>query len=270
MSDVPASFAKRLGFDRVVRRLDALRQHIVFYVGLVLLATVCLAWLPCAAVLRALLPCRVARVLGRAAIRGIWRFYFHALSALGAARFDLTELAALRGEPPMILAPNHPTLIDAMLVVACVPRVCCIMKGEVAGNVFLGAGARLADYIANDAPKEMVKAAVADLRRGHPLLLFPEGTRTESTPVGPLKAGIGLIAARAKVPVQTLIIEADSPFLTKGWPLLRKPVLPLTYRVRLGRRFAPPARDPHAVRAFIGQLQDYYRTELSSEPPACS
>lgn len=270
MSDVLVSFAKRLGFDRIVRKLDALRQHIVFYFGLVLLAAVCLAWLPWAAALRVLLPRRFARVLGRAVIHRIWRGYFHALSALGAARFDLTELAALRDEPPVILAPNHPTLIDAMLVAACVPRLCCVMKADVADNVFLGAGARLADYIVNDAPKEMVKAAVADLRRGHPLLLFPEGTRTASAPMGPLKAGIGLVAARANVPVQTLIIEAGSPFLTKGWPILRKPVLPLTYRVRLGRRFAPPARNPQAVRAFIGQLQDYYRAELSSEPPATS
>lgn len=166
----------------------------------------------------------------------------------------------------MILAPNHPTLIDAMLVASCVPRVCCIMKGDIAGNPFLGAGACLADYIVNDTPKEMIKAALADLRRGHPLLLFPEGTRTELKPVNPLKAGIGLVAARAGVPVQTLIVEAGSPFLAKGWPILRKPALPLTYRVRLGRRFAPPAHDPEAVRAFIGELQAYYRTELSSEP----
>lgn len=249
------------------RRLEALRQHIVFYLGLLMLGAACLAWLPFAAALRVLLPRQTGRLLGRAVIRHVWRRYFQALSALGAARFDLTELSRLRGAPPMILAPNHPTLIDAMLVASCVPRLCCIMKGDIAGNPFLGAGARLADYIVNDAPKEMIKAAVADLRRGHPLLLFPEGTRTASKPVNPLKAGIGLVAARAGVPVQTLIVEAGSPFLAKGWPILRKPALPLTYRVRLGRRFAPPAHDPEAVRAFIGELQAYYRAEIPSEPP---
>lgn len=267
MSDAGQPSTERLGLVPVLRRLDALRQHVVFYFGLLLLATACLGWLPFAAVLRVLLPRPAARTLGRAVIQHVWRMYFHALSVLGAARFDLSELATLRGASPMILAPNHPTLIDAMLVVSCVPRLCCIMKGDIVDNVFLGAGARLADYIANDAPKGMIKAAVADLRRGHPLLLFPEGTRTESAPVNPLKAGIGLVAARASVPVQTLIVEAGSPFLAKGWHILRKPVLPLTYRVRVGRRFAPPEPNPDAVRSFVAQLQDYYRAELSNESP---
>lgn len=266
MSDIGLRSARRAGFGVLLRRFDALRQHVLFYLSLVLLAIVCLAWLPCAALLHVLLPGPSARRHGRAAIHHVWRLYFRMLSTLGVARFDLTELAELRGEPAMILAPNHPTAIDALLVASCVPDLCCIMKGEIAGNVFLGAGARLADYIVNDAPNVLVKAAVADLRRGHPLLLFPEGTRTESVPVNPLKAGVGLIAAHAGVPVQTLVVEAGSPFLRKGWPILRKPVLPLTYRVRLGRRFAPPARDRDAVRAFVEQLQDYYRTELSIEP----
>jgi len=259
---------ERIDIDPVLRRLDALRQYVVFYFGLLLLAIACLGWLPFAAILRVLLPRHLARMLGRAVIQHVWRIYFHALTALGAARFDLSELATLRDKPPMILAPNHPTLIDAMLIASCVPRLCCVMKGDIADNVFLGAGARLADYIVNDAPKGMIKAAVDDLRRGHPLLLFPEGTRTESPPVNPLKAGIGLVAARAGVPVQTLIVEADSPFLAKGWHILRKPVLPLTYRVRVGRRFAPPPANPEAVRSFVTQLHDYYRAELANDSSA--
>lgn len=267
MSDAGQPSTKRPGLVPALRRLDALRQHVVFYAGLLLLAIGCLGWLPFAVALRVLLPRHVARTLGRAFIRHAWWTYFRVLSVLGAARFDLSELATLRGVPPMILAPNHPTLIDAMLVASCVPRLCCIMKGDIVDNVFLGAGARLADYIANDAPTGMIKAAVADLRRGHPLLLFPEGTRTESAPVNPLKAGVGLVAARARVPVQTLIVEAGSPFLSKGWPIFRKPVLPLTYRVRVGRCFAPPEPNTDAVRGFVAQLHEYYRGELSDESP---
>jgi Tat protein secretion system quality control protein TatD with DNase activity len=60
------------------------------------------------------------------------------------------------------------------------------------------------------------------------------------------------------VPVQTLIVETDSPYLSKGWPLFRRPALPITYKVRLGRRFAPPADVP----AFTAELEVYYRHEL--------
>jgi hypothetical protein len=67
-----------------------------------------------------------------------------------------------------------------------------------------------------------------------------------------------LIAKRAAVPVQTLIIETDSPFLSKGWPLFRRPTLPIVYRVRLGKRFDPP----QDAAALTEELDRYYRHEL--------
>jgi Tat protein secretion system quality control protein TatD with DNase activity len=74
-----------------------------------------------------------------------------------------------------------------------------------------------------------------------------------------LVGSVGLIAKHARVPVQTLIIETDSPFLSKGWPLFKRPRLPIIYRVRLGRRFDPPAD----VAAFTAQLDRYYREALA-------
>jgi 1-acyl-sn-glycerol-3-phosphate acyltransferase len=132
------------------------------------------------------------------------------------------------------------------------------MKAELMGNVFLGAGSRLARYIPGDQPRQMIKDAVADLRSGGMLLLFPEGTRSTRDPINPLKASIGIIAKHANVPVQVAIIETDSPYLGKGWPLFRRPNLPITYRVRLGRRFDPPAD----VNRFMTALEREYSQQL--------
>jgi 1-acyl-sn-glycerol-3-phosphate acyltransferase len=96
------------------------------------------------------------------------------------------------------------------------------------------------------------------------LLLFPEGTRTRRFPINPLVGSVGLIAKHAGVPVQTLIIETDSPFLSKGWPLSKRPTLPIVYRVRLGRRFDPP----QDAAAFTADLDAYYRRELEGAPQA--
>ncbi|MDP9008186.1 MAG: 1-acyl-sn-glycerol-3-phosphate acyltransferase, partial [Pseudomonadota bacterium] len=79
-------------------------------------------------------------------------------------------------------------------------------------------------------------------------------------PINPLVGSVGLIAKHARVPVQTLLIETDSPFLSKGWPLFKRPSLPITYRVRLGRRFDPPAD----VAAFTQELDGYYRQSLEN------
>jgi 1-acyl-sn-glycerol-3-phosphate acyltransferase len=104
----------------------------------------------------------------------------------------------------------------------------------------------------------MVLLAMRDFDCGSHLLLFPEGTRTTSHPVNPFQGSVGLIAHHAQVPVQTILIETDSAYLSKGWSLFRKPPMPIHYRVRLGRRFDPPQ---HAQQ-FIAELEHYFAHEL--------
>jgi 1-acyl-sn-glycerol-3-phosphate acyltransferase len=158
----------------------------------------------------------------------------------------------------VILAPNHPSLIDALLILTRHPNIVCVMKSALMRNVFLGSGSRLARYVRNESSRQMVKESVSHLREGGVLLLFPEGTRTTRAPINAFVGSVGLIAKYANVPVQTLMIETDSPFLSKGWPLFRRTRLPITYRVRLGKRFDPPADVP----AFTAELERYYRQAL--------
>jgi len=188
-----------------------------------------------------------------------FRVYAWSLSVTGTYRLDLRDIDSLKDGPPLILAPNHPCLIDALLILTRHPNIVCVMKSALMRNVFLGAGSRLARYVRNDPPRQMIKESLAHLRDGAVLLLFPEGTRTTRAPVNPLAGSVGLIAKHARVPVQTLVIETDSPYLSKGWPLFRRPTLPITYRVRLGKRFDPPSD----VAAFTAELDRYYRQALA-------
>ena len=96
----------------------------------------------------------------------------------------------------------------------------------------------------------MVRVGRAAVRAGNQLLVFPEGTRTRQHRRYGFKGGFALIAKSAGVPVQTVFIETNSRFLGKGWPLFRKPVFPLVYRVRLGAasRWMPTsAHGPYAT-----------------------
>ncbi len=117
-------------------------------------------------------------------------------------------------------------MLDALLIVAFVPRGVCIMKAALMNNVFLGAGARLARYIRNDTALGMVRGAVTCLREGGQLVVFPEGTRTVQAPINPFMPGVTLIAHLAQTPIQTVLIETDSPYLRKGWPIWRLPRFP--------------------------------------------
>jgi 1-acyl-sn-glycerol-3-phosphate acyltransferase len=235
-------------------------EYFALYASLALLAFICLTWSVFALPLYYLLPRRLGTVVGRRGIMSGFRLYAWVLSASGCYRLDLAAIDALRGGPALILAPNHPSLIDALLILTRHPNIVCVMKAPLMKNLFLGAGARLARYVKNASPRQMVKESVANLRAGGLLLLFPEGTRTTRAPLNPVVASVGLIAKQAGIAVQTLIIETDSPYLSKGWPLFRRPDLPIIYRVRLGKRFAPPTD----VGAFTAELDAYYRSELAT------
>ena len=185
------------------------------------------------------------------------------LRALGLARYDLSALDALQSERGLVVASNHPSLLDVMLVVSRLPRAVCITKARLWDNPFLGGGARLAGYIRNDAPLPLIRRAAVEVRGGANLLIFPEGTRTVTAPVNPFKAGFALIAREAGAPVQVVFIETDTPYLRKGWPLLRKPPFPLIYRAHLGPRLFVEGTTP----AFTRGLEALYRAELALGGP---
>ncbi|MBR0567196.1 1-acyl-sn-glycerol-3-phosphate acyltransferase [Azoarcus sp. L1K30] len=242
-----------------VRPFPVVYAYFCLYFGLLVLGLMCLVWSPFAVVLHPFMPDHRGRRLGRLVITRSFRTYLAILGALGACRFDIEALDALKDQGPMILAPNHPCLLDAVMVIARLPDVACIMKASLLKNVFLGSGARLARYIPNGRPLQMVYAACEALAAGSQLLMFPEGTRTVRAPVNAIMPSVALISRRAKVPVQTIIIETDSAYLSKGWPLFRRPPMPIHYRVRLGRRFDPPA----SATAFCAELEAYFADELA-------
>jgi 1-acyl-sn-glycerol-3-phosphate acyltransferase len=234
-------------------------RYVVVAFGIALLGLLCFGWSLVSLVLFAILPASAGRKVGRLGAMWCFRGYLSVMEALGAWRLDLRELDALRDAGPLIVAPNHPCLLDAVLVVSRLPNALCVMKGALVGNFLLGPAARLARYVRNDSLLKLVTRAGEELRQGGQLVIFPEGTRTVGECIGPLTQAVGALSRRCNVPVQTVVIEADTRFLGKGSALASIPRLPLSYRVRLGRRFEPP----QDVREFTLELERYFMRELA-------
>lgn len=241
-------------------------EYALFYTGLALFGSACLLWTLFAAPLHRVLPVRAGTRIGQRGIMTGFRGFVGAMEAMGLFRCDLRALDALRRERGLVIIANHPSLLDAVLVISRLPRVVCITKAALWDNFFLGGGIRLASYIRNDAPIALVKRAVKELAEGHQLLVFPEGTRTAHPPVDPFLPGFVLMARAAGVPIQAVFIEANSRYLGKGWPLFRKPAFPLRYRVRLGRRWDASGN----VRLITAEIEAYYRAEFAASPPVAA
>ncbi|MFZ0501320.1 MAG: lysophospholipid acyltransferase family protein [Steroidobacteraceae bacterium] len=238
-------------------------EYLATYCLLAILGMLIFSWTLLALLLLSPLPRYRRRAAARYTMMLGFRFFSHALTAAGAYQLDLDAIDTLRGGPAVILAPNHPTLIDAILFLTRHPDLTCILKPALMGNIFLGVGARLAGFIRSEPPRRMIREAVAELDRGGLVLLFPEGTRTTRAPLNRLTGSAGVIARHARVPIQVAIIETDSRYLSKGWSIFRVPHLPIRYRVHLGRRLEPAGDAAAITRALEGELS----RELAGAPP---
>lgn len=210
------------------------------------------------------LPCSMAKRLGRGMLHRVFRIFVRYLRMTDLVQIDLRSLDALKNQKgPVIIAPNHTSLWDAVFVISKLPQPICIMKEAILKNPFLGGGARLAGYIPNGSSSRMVKAAANALQNDGQLLLFPEGTRTrhDARWINPLRGGCALIARKAGVPVLPVFIRSNTRFLEKGWPLWKKPELPIRLSFELGEPVMP--EESETAHEFTKRLEDIFERNLS-------
>ncbi len=238
-------------------------EGLVYYGGLLLFAAMCLAWSLTAVPLGLLLPKRFGVRLGRLVIMFGFRTYLRLLELSGIVKCNLSALDGLGRERSLIIVPNHPSLIDVVLIVSRLRNAACIIKANLWNQLIFGGSARLAGYIRNISQTRMIVDATQEIQAGSQLLVFPEGTRTIGNTIQPFKGGFALIAKRARAPVQMVFIEINHPFLCKGCSLLKKPSFPLVFQVRLGERFPPPDE----VRPYVSRLEQYCRDQLAGNGP---
>jgi hypothetical protein len=165
-----------------------------------------------------------------------------------------------------LVVANHPSLIDAPMIIARSPRIICLYKAALERSLLWPTTARRAGYLSNEGGIDSVREAVEQLQAGETLLLFPEGTRTRKTGLGEFVPGGALIAFRARCPVQTLTIEFSTPLLTKEGSTIRPPRTPIEVKVRWGERFACARGE--TLQAFNRRLRAYFLEQVPGPPPA--
>lgn len=236
-------------------------------IGLGLLALGCLHTLPLFALLYLVLPRRWHQPVSRRIIRSGFSFYLAVLRHTCQVRLDLDELAPLRqAQGPLIVIANHPSLLDAVLLLSVLPQASCVLKADLLHNPLFGVGARMAGYVSNEDPRQMILDSTRALQQGAQFILFPEGTRTTTFPLNPLSSACILLSKQSRVALQTVLLEYSTPYLGKHWGLLTPPRLPLRIRARLGRRFEPPELTGPA----LAELEAYFRAALHGSPPPSS
>ncbi len=250
-------FARPRHTSRAAALFDLLRLYVGFACyGAFALAVIAACWLiaiPVRGEERRKRLCQFAVYLGVRAWAAV-------VTAIGIFVFDFPEVERVRALRGTIIAPSHPTLVDALAFLSRMPRLTCLMKKSILKNPFMGSSARLAGYLPNDHGREFIRLGRDALRAGDCLLIFPEGTRTVEPPVNPFKMGFALMAKLADAPVQTVFITVPYLMVGKRWKLWWAPVLPLRIGVRLGEEFrAAPGQSAHE---FGAEVERYFRAGM--------
>jgi 1-acyl-sn-glycerol-3-phosphate acyltransferase len=144
-------------------------------------------------------------------------------------------------------------LLDATFLLARLPDVVCVFKPAMLRNPFLAPAALMAGHVACATGPEFIRRTVEKVTTGRTLLIFPEGTRTSAhLALNPCKTGFALIAERAEVPVQIVVIRASRDLLPRGRRWWHVPHFPSTVDIYADDRLEPEAhRSARATAAFV-------------------
>jgi 1-acyl-sn-glycerol-3-phosphate acyltransferase len=159
-------------------------------------------------------------------------------------------------EGGFMFASNHQSLLDILVLGATLPGdFKWAAKRSLMKIPFLGWHLRLAGHVPVDresgkrAAAEVIKRFEAVLRAGKPLLIFPEGTRSEDGVVKEFKSGGFYAAVRANCPVVPVALIGAAELMSKGavdtgsWRKGERRVV-----VRIGKPIAPRTEGTEKVR----------------------
>jgi len=186
---------------------------------------------------------------------------------LGLFRVRWNGVETLRARTPFVVIANHPTLIDIVLLIACMPQADCVVKRAAWRNPLLRWVVSGAGYIRNDGGSALIETCVDRLRRGRRLVLFPEGTRSPARRLGPFHRGTAHVALRSGVPLLPVVITCDPPTLLKGQRWYHVPDRTVQFTVQVDRPLWPMEMtagitEAIAARRLTAEMRELYERRL--------
>jgi 1-acyl-sn-glycerol-3-phosphate acyltransferase len=167
-----------------------------------------------------------------------------------------------------IVIANHPTLIDVIAIMSCIPLCNCIVKKSLLRNICVGNVVRAAGYIVNDHAVQLVEECEESFKAGQPLIIFPEGSRSPAYGLHPFKRGAAQIALRTGVRIVLVVITCDPPHLLKGQPWYKVPERPLRFKLHFyplptfPKEIQEKNNLPLKVRSLTQFFEDFFRQRV--------
>jgi len=111
--------------------------------------------------------------------------------------------------------------------------------------------------------REVLRQAERWLKQGVSVIMFPEGSRSQTTQMQPALAGAALIVSRLGIPILPVGINGTDKLRNLGWCVLHRP----TVTVTIGKPFNPPPYDGKLNREQRNQLMNDIMRKIAALLP---
>jgi 1-acyl-sn-glycerol-3-phosphate acyltransferase len=154
------------------------------------------------------------------------RFYIYA-NPMWSLRVEGRGRLPWRG--PAVLVANHTSLIDILVLFGLYRPFKWVSKRSVFRTPFLGWNMTLNDYVPlvrgdKESIHKMMEHCRRHLRKGSPILMFPEGTRSDDGQLKAFKDGAFRLAFDQRCPLIPIVVHGTGNVLPKNGLTLREPM----------------------------------------------
>jgi 1-acyl-sn-glycerol-3-phosphate acyltransferase len=176
---------------------------------------------------------KARRKYGKKLLKGCFQLFSWIMQFLGVIELRIEGLQHLKTGRRLVLA-NHPSLIDAVILISLIENPNGIIKSSLLKNPSMFGLAKVAGLICNVEGPELVRKSIESISSGDNLLIFPEGTRTKEPNKSSFKRGAAYIAIRGKINIIPVFISISVPFLKKGHSWYEVPSIKPIYDISIG------------------------------------
>jgi 1-acyl-sn-glycerol-3-phosphate acyltransferase len=191
-----------------------------------------------------------------------YQFSIRFMAAFGLMHYSMPEIDRSQlPPPPWVIVANHPTLIDVLFIKAALPGVVVLVKAALFREpsfrrLFEASGDFKGPEVEDQAlgSTAVLDTFVDRLRAGRSVLVFPEGTRSNSWRLRRFRRGAAEAAIRANVPIIPFFVLADPPVLKKGDKWYQMPARVPEFRVEMLPPITTAGRDSRELTAQLREM----------------
>lgn len=193
-----------------------------------------------------------------------WKFFIFSTKILGCLDCEFRDFDKL-GKAHQLVIANHPSLLDVVFILSKVRRINCIVKKDLAKNIFLSFAIKASNYIINTEDEKLLNRSLEVLKNGESLLIFPEGTRTKDV-IKFHKASFYIAIYGAKI-LTPIFIYMNPLSLQKGAKWYKTPKNKIKYKIEIYKNleiseFLCDKSNSIRIRTLHKNMNEIYNKEI--------